>query len=105
MAADRRVLHPYAGIPWYRAVFGRDGVVTALETLWLDPTITRGVLAHLAATQATAIDASADAEPGKILHEARHGEMARLGEVPFRRYYGSVDAPPRVRPFPERVSF
>ena len=86
--------YPYAGIPWYSAVFGRDGVVTVLETLWLDPAIARGVLAHLAATQAVAVDARADAEPGKILHEARHGEMARLGEVPFRRYYGSIDATP-----------
>ena len=62
--------------------------------LWVDPTVARGVLGHLAATQATEIDPAADAEPGKILHEARQGEMADLGEVPFRRYYGSVNSTP-----------
>jgi glycogen debranching enzyme len=86
--------YPYAGIPWYSTVFGRDGLITAMMMLWLDPRIARGVLGHLAATQATEVDPAADAEPGKILHEARHGEMADLGEVPFRRYYGSVDSTP-----------
>lgn len=86
--------YPYAGIPWFSTVFGRDAIITALETLWLDPAISRGVLGYLAAHQASEFDAAADAEPGKILHEVRHGEMAELGEVPFRHYYGSIDSTP-----------
>jgi glycogen debranching enzyme len=85
---------PYAGLPWYSTVFGRDALITALQTLWLDPAIARGVLLHLAAHQADGIDPEADAEPGKILHEVRVGEMAELREIPFRRYYGSVDSTP-----------
>jgi glycogen debranching enzyme len=62
--------------------------------LWINPRLARGVLGYLAATQADAFNAAQDAEPGKILHETRASEMARLGEVPFGRYYGSIDATP-----------
>jgi len=86
--------YPYAGVPWYSTTFGRDGIITARECLWIDPTLARGVLQFLAATQATESDPQRDAEPGKILHEARRSEMARTGEIPFGRYYGTVDATP-----------
>jgi glycogen debranching enzyme len=86
--------YPYAGVPWFATPFGRDGIITALQTLWVNPRLARGVLEFLAATQAEAVDAASDAEPGKILHEMRSSEMARLGEVPFGRYYGSADATP-----------
>jgi glycogen debranching enzyme len=86
--------YPYAGIPWFSTIFGRDGIFTAIFMLWMDPSIARGVLRTLAAMQAREIDPNSDAQPGKILHEMRHGEMANLGEVPFRRYYGSVDSTP-----------
>jgi len=86
--------YPYAGIPWFSTPFGRDGLITAMQALWFDPSLARGVLAFLAKTQATETSAFRDSAPGKIMHEMRRGEMADLCEIPFGRYYGGVDSTP-----------
>lgn len=85
-------LYPLAGIPWYATPFGRDGLITGLQTVWVDPQWAAGVLRFLAVHQATDVDPARDAQPGKVLHEFRRGEMAALGEIPYGRYYGSADA-------------
>ncbi len=86
--------YPFAGIPWFATPFGRDGILTALMAQWVYGELGRGVLSFLASTQARETEPEIDAEPGKIIHEVRKGEMANTGEIPFGRYYGSVDATP-----------
>jgi glycogen debranching enzyme len=83
-----------AGIPWFATLFGRDSLITALETLAFSPHLAAGVLRTLAGLQGQDDATDRDEEPGKILHEMRNGEMAATGEIPFGRYYGSVDATP-----------
>jgi glycogen debranching enzyme len=87
-------LYPYAGIPWYSTPFGRDAIITGIQTVWLYPEMTKGILRYLATTQAKENNKEQDAEVGKIFHEQRGGEMANTGEVPFKLYYGSIDATP-----------
>jgi glycogen debranching enzyme len=85
---------PAAGIPWYVAPFGRDSLLSACEALMVNPEVARGTLLVLAGLQADADEAWRDAEPGKILHELRTGELARTGQIPHTPYYGTVDATP-----------
>lgn len=80
------------GIPWYATLFGRDSLLSALETLAFEPGIAAQTLRLLASYQGQKVDDERDEEPGKILHELRVGELARLGEIPFTPYYGTVDA-------------
>jgi len=87
-------LVPTAGIPWFACVFGRDSLITSLQTLMLNPQIAVGTLRFLAKHQGTKVDPWRDEEPGKIVHEIRKGELANLNEIPHSAYYGSVDATP-----------
>jgi glycogen debranching enzyme len=83
-----------AGIPWYATLFGRDSLITALQTLAFVPGIAAGTSRLLASHLGRELNAARDEEPGKVLHELRVGEPATLGETPFARYYGSADATP-----------
>ena len=83
-----------AGVPWFSTLFGRDALITAFQSLAFRPQLAVEILRVLAAHQATERDDWRDAEPGKILHELRAGEMARSGELPHTPYYGSIDSTP-----------
>jgi glycogen debranching enzyme len=85
---------PTAGIPWYAVPFGRDGLITSMQTLGLNPDLARGTLRYLARWQGTRVDEVKEEEPGKIFHEIRFGELANLNLIPHTPYYGSVDATP-----------
>ena len=86
--------YPYGGIPWYSTTFGRTAFLPRSKCFWCDASIAKGVLKRLAAFQAKKNDPLRDAQPGKILHEMRAGEMAALGDISFGLYYGSVDLTP-----------
>lgn len=83
-----------AGIPWFAVAFGRDQIITGLETLPFLPELSKEVLFTLAAYQGSKVDSFTEEQPGKIMHELRLGEMARMREIPFIPYYGTVDATP-----------
>lgn len=85
---------PAAGIPWFVAPFGRDSLIVGLQTLHFFPERAANTLRLLASLQGVKEDPARAEEPGKILHEMRYGEMARLGEIPHTPYYGSIDATP-----------
>jgi glycogen debranching enzyme len=82
---------PAAGIPWFVAVFGRDPLIASLQTMSVAPNLARGTLIKLAQLQATETNDWQDAQPGKILHELRRGELAQLGQIPSAPYYGAID--------------
>jgi glycogen debranching enzyme len=85
---------PTAGIPWFACVFGRDSLLTSLQTLMLNPEIAKSTLRYLAKYQGTEVNPWRDEEPGKIVHEIRKGELSNLKQIPHAAYYGSVDATP-----------
>lgn len=85
---------PAAGVPWFLTLLGRDALLTSLFALPYRPGLAAATLPALAATQATEAGPDSVAQPGKIVHEVRHGELAHFGQVPYGRYYGSVDATP-----------
>ena len=85
---------PAAGVPWFVAAFGRDALITSHLLLPDHPEVAEGTLRYLARLQATRVDPFRAAEPGKIAHEMRFGELARVGTTPHSPYFGTVDATP-----------
>ena len=88
------VVYPYAGIPWFSAPFGRDGLITAYQALPWYPKLAVGVLEYAFKWIGKRNDAFTDEEPGKIFHEYRRGEMANTKDIPYIPYYGSIDSTP-----------
>src|SRR5690606_25699990 len=93
-ANGQEMLYLSAGIPWFVALFGRDSLIAARNSLVFNPDLAKSILEVLAHYQGEAYNDWRDEEPGKILHELRLGELARMGEIPHNPYYGSVDATP-----------
>lgn len=91
---DGTVMFPAAGLPWFVAPFGRDSLIASLQTILVDPAFARGALEVLGQLQAKEHDAWRDAEPGKIPHEMRYGELAHFKLIPHTPYYGTADATP-----------
>jgi glycogen debranching enzyme len=85
---------PAAGVPWFVTIFGRDSLIVSLQNMLVHAGFARGVLKKLAELQATALDDWRDAEPGKIAHEIRFGELAQAKQIPHTPYYGTADATP-----------
>ncbi|MGA9138956.1 MAG: glycogen debranching N-terminal domain-containing protein [Methanocella sp.] len=86
------LLVPAAGIPWYDTIFGRDSLITSLQTLMLNPVLSQSTLRFLTIYQGNKVDTWTDEQPGKILHEIREGELANLHHIPHTPYYGTIDA-------------
>lgn len=91
---DHMVFLPAAGLPWFVAPFGRDSLIVSLQNLLIYPQFARGALEFLGALQSRVDDPYRDAEPGKILHEIRYGELAHFKLIPHTPYYGTADATP-----------
>lgn len=91
---DHMVFLPAAGLPWFVAPFGRDSLIVSLQNLLIYPEFARGTLGILGSLQAKEEDTYRDAEPGKILHEMRYGELAHFKLIPHTPYYGTADATP-----------
>jgi len=94
VGTDHLVFLPAAGLPWFVAPFGRDSLIVSLQNTLIYPEFARGALEILGARQATEEDNYRDAEPGKILHEMRYGELAHFKLIPHTPYYGTADATP-----------
>ncbi len=91
---DHMVFMPAAGLPWFVAPFGRDSLIVSLQNLIIYPDFAAGTLEILQGLQATERDDYRDAEPGKIMHELRYGELAYFKLIPHTPYYGTADATP-----------